>query len=84
MKKRWNSVGCALCWILIVVFIFGGLAVLQNKFKFLGKLPCHLNQDWHKFSFRRCRKWSKKTPSSEKALEQKTIFSKEQERESSF
>lgn len=39
MGKRWNSVGSALCWILAVVFIFGGLAVLQSKFKFMGKLP---------------------------------------------
>ncbi len=33
-----NSTGL-LCWILAAVLIFGTLAVLQQKFKFMGELP---------------------------------------------
>jgi hypothetical protein len=32
------NLSSALFWILVIVFIFGGLAVLQSKFKFMGEL----------------------------------------------
>ncbi len=42
MEKKWNSeVYSASCWIwiLLVIFIFGTLIILQYKFKFMGELP---------------------------------------------
>ncbi|MDP3052213.1 MAG: hypothetical protein Q8N42_01760 [bacterium] len=39
MKKRWNLEGSTLCLIMVAVIIFGTLAALQYKFKFIGELP---------------------------------------------